>query len=78
MGQHDGAVSEVRAPARPRRGRMKARLTDKMGIACPPGTRDKIEEAADFDGLTPAEWMRAAIRAALEATRKRRERAAAK
>ena len=77
-GRNDGAASEGRARAKRRRGRTKARLTDRLAIACPPGTRDRIEEAADFDGLTPSEWMRAAFRTALEANRKRRERAAAK
>lgn len=74
-GKDDGAGGGSRAPAKRRPTRLKARLTDKIGIACPPGTRDRIEAAADFDGMTPAEWLRAVIRAALEAARKRQVRA---
>lgn len=70
-----GAGGGLPARAKRRPTRLKARLTDKIAIACPPGTRDRIEAAADFDGMTPAEWLRAALRAALEAARKRQERA---
>lgn len=72
------AAGEAHARARQRPTRLKARLTDKIAIACPPGTRDRIEAAAEADDMTPAEWLRAALRAALEAARKRQERAAAK
>lgn len=75
-GQNDGAASGHRARVK-RRGRTGGpRLPDKIGIACPARTRDRIEEAAAFDGLTPAEWLRQAIRLALEASRKRQARAA--
>ena len=75
-GQDDGAGSKRRA--REGRGPRRRRtwLPDRIAVACPPGTRDRIEEAAAADGLTPAEWMRAAFRTALEAARKRRDRAA--
>lgn len=54
-----------------RRGRRRARLPDKIGVACPPGTCDRIERAAAHDGVTPAEWLRTVLRMALEAARKR-------
>lgn len=74
----DGAAGANPARAKRRPTRLKARLTDRIAVACPPGTRDRIEAAADFDGMTPAEWLRAALRAALEAARKRQERAGGK
>lgn len=77
MGHDRGAASALaRARKGRRRGRRGIRLPDAVTIKCPPGTRDRIEEAADFDGLTPAEWLRAALRAALDAARKRMARAA--
>lgn len=75
-GQRDGAPSTQRASARERRPKRRAWLPDKIAVACPPGTRKRIEAAAEHDGLTPAEWMRAALRASLEAARKRQARAA--
>ena len=75
MGQTDNAASGSHARAKPRRGRRKAHYPDKIGVACPAGTRDRIEEAAAFDRLSPAEWMRRALRLALEAARKRMARA---
>lgn len=75
-GQSGGAPSTSRARDKRRPKGRRAWLPDKIAVACPPGTRERIEVAAAADGLTPAEWMRAAFRAALEASRKRRERAA--
>lgn len=79
MGQADNTASGVRARApQPRRGRRKAHYPDKIGVACPAGTRDRIEEAAAFDRLSPAEWMRQALRLALDAARKRMARTGGK
>ena len=79
MGQNGGAASgDARARNGRRRGRRAIRLPDAVTIKCPPGTRNRIEAAALHDGLTPAEWLRAAIRTALDAARKRMTRAAAK
>ena len=63
-----------RSRAKPKRGRRKVQLPDKLGIACPAGTRDRIEAAAESDGFAPADWMRHAIRSALDASRKRADR----
>ena len=43
--------------------------------ALPYGWRMRIHDAARRDEQNPAEWMRTAIKRALEATRKRSERA---
>lgn len=78
MGRTEGAAS-TGAPARNggRAGRA-VRLPDRIGVACPPGTREAIERAAADAGMPVADYMRRMIRRDLDAARKRRERAAAR
>ena len=76
MGQAGGKASGERERAKRRRGRRRAHYPDKIGIACPAGYRKRIEKEAAEAGMSPAEWMRAAFRAAFEAARKRRDRKA--
>ena len=52
--------------------RKAVRLPDRIGIACPLSTRDAVERAARHEGMTPAARL---PRLALEAARKRQERA---
>lgn len=73
-GQKNGAASSrarARVGGRPAR---RIRLPDKIAVACPPGTRQRIEAAAEHDGMTPADWLRRVLRLALEAARKRQAR----
>ena len=51
-------------------------MTEAISVRCPDGWRLRIHDAARQDEQIPAEWMRAAIKRALEATRKRCERMA--
>ena len=50
-------------------------MVEVISLRCPDGWRTRIHDAARQDEQNPAEWMRSAIRRALEATRKRSERA---
>ena len=71
--RNSGAAS-TRARTRERRhGPRGGRLPDRVSVACPTGTQERIEEAAAGDGMTPAEWLRQTVRLALDAARKRRE-----
>ena len=54
--------------------RTRARLTDRVGLALPVGWRERIDADAEDADMVPAEWMRHALRNALEAARKQRTR----
>ena len=71
----DGRIDRPtsRAPARSR-GRKAVRFPDRVAFAAPPRTAERIEAAAAFDGMSPAEWCRRMVRLALDAARKRRAR----
>ena len=68
-GRSESAAS-TRAQGRPRR------LPDAVVVKCPAGTRDRIEVAAEHDGMTPADWLRRLVRHGLDAARKRQARKA--
>lgn len=69
-----GSVGLARAPwGRPFR---PVRLPEKVMIACPAGTRERIEAAALGEGRAPADWHRRLIRRGLDAARKARTRRA--
>lgn len=52
------------------------RLPEKVAVALPAGTRERIERAATEAGMPPADWHRRLIRRALDAARKARARRA--
>ena len=47
---------------------------DTISIRCPAGTREQVAQAAELDGVSPAEWLRGLLRKGLEASRKKRAR----
>ena len=53
--------------SKPRARLTAVRYADRMTIAVADGTKDKIYEAAAFEDMTPADWMRRAIRRQLAA-----------
>lgn len=54
------------------------RFPDRLSCRLPAGWRQRVEDAAARNGQSPAEWMRALIRKALDAAaradRRRRSR----
>lgn len=53
-----------------------ARLAGRISVATPASWPDRIAREAEAEGMTFAEWTRRCLRRALEASRKRRARAA--
>ena len=49
----------------------KGYFPDTYSIRLPEGLRDKIERAAEENSQSPSEWVRDAIRTALEAQRRK-------
>ena len=47
---------------------------DRLAVACPPGWRKRAQRLADEADMTLPEWLRALVRRAFEADRKRRAR----
>ena len=68
--KHRGASSPARAKRK--RGTRPIQLPETIGCALPAGTLDRIDRAAVDAGMVRAEWLRAAIRRALDLARKQR------
>ena len=80
-GRTEGAAStRGRKAAWTGKAASRVRLPDKVTIACPAGTRDRIEAAAERDGMTPADWHRRLVRRGVEASERadRRRKAGGK
>ena len=54
------------------------RFPENVCVKAPRGTRERLERAAAFEHQAPAEWLRAVLRRALDASRKRQARRGAK
>ena len=55
---------------------MAKRYPDRLAVACPPGWRERAERLAREADMALPEWIRAQIRKAFEADRKKRARKA--
>ncbi len=52
----------------------RVHFPDTISIRCPAGTREQVADAAELDGVSPAEWLRGLLRKGLEASRRKRAR----
>lgn len=47
------------------------RLPEKLAFGVPAGTRERVERAAEAEGIPAPDWLRQAVRLRLETARKR-------
>ena len=47
------------------------RLPERLNVRVPEGTEDAVEQAAERERMTPADWKRRAIRRAIEAAERK-------
>ena len=52
----------------------KVHFLDTISFRCPTGTLAEVADAAELDGVSPAEWLRGLLRRGLQASRKKRAR----
>lgn len=57
---------------RPRVGDQPVGASPRLGVRVAPATRDEVQEAAAAEGVSEAEWLRAAIEDGLRKARRRR------
>ncbi len=63
------ALARTRAHAKP-----QTYFPDTISIRCLAGTREQVADAAELDGVSPAEWLRGLLRKGLKASRRKRAR----